>query len=137
MYKGEPHLDLDRLSEIRKVVSVPLVLHLSLIHISILSFKSDKSSNFDESSNLEKIKFDSIVYIKEPEFYTLQSISPIDAAQIRSFQISQTLSLTGKGILVGIIDTGIDYLSEDFMDEYGKTRLHCIWDQTIMSERCV
>lgn len=27
MYKGEPHLDLDRLSEIRKVVSVPLVLH--------------------------------------------------------------------------------------------------------------
>ena len=27
MYKGEPKLDLDRLSEIRKVVSVPLVLH--------------------------------------------------------------------------------------------------------------
>lgn len=102
---------------------------------AILSFKSDKSSNFDESSNLEKIKFDSIVYIKEPEFYTLQSISPIDAAQIRSFQISQTLSLTGKGVLVGIIDTGIDYLSEDFMDEYGKTRLHCIWDQTVKSEK--
>ena len=35
---------------------------------AILSFKSDKSSNFDESSNLEKIKFDSVVYIKEPEF---------------------------------------------------------------------
>ena len=27
MYKGEPKLDLDRLSEIREVVSVPLVLH--------------------------------------------------------------------------------------------------------------
>lgn len=27
VYKGEPKLDLDRLSEIRKVVSVPLVLH--------------------------------------------------------------------------------------------------------------
>lgn len=27
MYKGEPKLDLDRLSEIRQVVSVPLVLH--------------------------------------------------------------------------------------------------------------
>ncbi|MBC5630758.1 tagatose-bisphosphate aldolase subunit GatY [Clostridium sp. NSJ-6] len=27
MYKGEPKLDLERLSEIRKVVSVPLVLH--------------------------------------------------------------------------------------------------------------
>ena len=49
---------------------------------AILSFKSDKSSNFDESSNLEKIKFDSIVYIKEPEFYTLQSISRIWAASI-------------------------------------------------------
>lgn len=27
IYKGEPHLDLDRLSEIRRAVSVPLVLH--------------------------------------------------------------------------------------------------------------
>ena len=27
MYKGEPKLDLDRLSAIREVVSVPLVLH--------------------------------------------------------------------------------------------------------------
>ncbi|HEK4822154.1 TPA: class II fructose-bisphosphate aldolase, partial [Clostridioides difficile] len=27
LYKGEPKLDLDRLSEIREVVSVPLVLH--------------------------------------------------------------------------------------------------------------
>lgn len=27
VYKGEPHLDLDRLSEIRAVVSIPLVLH--------------------------------------------------------------------------------------------------------------
>lgn len=27
VYKGEPKLDLDRLSEIRKVVSIPLVLH--------------------------------------------------------------------------------------------------------------
>ena len=96
---------------------------------AILSFKSDGNNN------IEKIKFDSIVYMKEPEFYTLQSISPIDAAQIRSFQISQPLNLTGKGILVGIVDTGIDYLSEEFMDEYGRTRLHCIWDQTIKSEK--
>ncbi len=27
VYKGEPHLDLDRLSEIRKAVSIPLVMH--------------------------------------------------------------------------------------------------------------
>ena len=27
VYKGEPKLDLDRLSEIRKVVDIPLVLH--------------------------------------------------------------------------------------------------------------
>ena len=27
VYKGEPKLDLDRLAEIRKIVSIPLVLH--------------------------------------------------------------------------------------------------------------
>src|SRR5699024_1116354 len=37
------------------------------------------------------------------------------------------------GVIVGIIDTGIDYLNDEFRDENGKSRIISIWDQTIQS----
>lgn len=41
------------------------------------------------------------------------------------------LSLTGRGVVVGILDTGIDYQNPVFLNEDGGTRLLGIWDQTI------
>ena len=43
------------------------------------------------------------------------------------------LSLTGNGILIGLIDTGIRYTFPDFLKEDGTTRLHSVWDQTQQS----
>ncbi|MDR5587788.1 MULTISPECIES: S8 family peptidase [Clostridium] len=79
-------------------------------------------------------KFPSIVYVKPAEMYTLQSISPLEASQANFLQIDLPLNLTGKGVNIGIIDTGIDYLCEEFMDSNGKTRIECIWDQTINND---
>ena len=39
--------------------------------------------------------------------------------------------LDGTDVVVGIIDTGIDYLSKEFMREDDTTRIIRIWDQTI------
>ncbi len=41
------------------------------------------------------------------------------------------LSLTGQGILVGIIDSGIDIFHPDFQNEDGSTRIAGLWDQTL------
>ncbi len=41
------------------------------------------------------------------------------------------LSLTGQGILVGIIDSGIDIFHPDFRNEDGSTRIAGLWDQTL------
>ncbi len=38
---------------------------------------------------------------------------------------------TGKGVIIGVIDTGIDWKNPDFMKEDGTTRILYIWDQTI------
>lgn len=40
------------------------------------------------------------------------------------------LSLTGLGVLVCVIDSGVDYTRPEFRDENGNTRIIAIWDQT-------
>ncbi len=37
---------------------------------------------------------------------------------------------TGKNVVVGIIDSGVDFLHEDFKDSLGKTRIYRYWDQS-------
>lgn len=41
------------------------------------------------------------------------------------------LSLTGRGTIFCVIDTGIDYTHPAFRDENGNSRILAIWDQTI------
>lgn len=39
-------------------------------------------------------------------------------------------NVTGEGILVGIIDSGIDYFHDDFRNADGTTRIYSMWDQS-------
>ncbi|WP_242863928.1 S8 family peptidase [Clostridium tepidiprofundi] len=72
-----------------------------------------------------------VVYIERTVLYTLNSISPIDAANISKFHDHNHLTLRGRGVLVGILDTGIDYLNKEFIYEDDTTRIVSIWDQSI------
>jgi subtilisin family serine protease len=38
---------------------------------------------------------------------------------------------TGKGVIIGLVDTGIDFNHPDFKDSLGKTRVLRYWDQTV------
>ena len=44
------------------------------------------------------------------------------------------LNLTGRGCLIGVIDSGIDYSHEYFLDENGKSRILELWDQTVYTK---
>lgn len=45
------------------------------------------------------------------------------------------LNLSGKGVIIGIVDTGIDYTKDIFRYEDGKSKIINVWDQTIDGAR--
>lgn len=85
--------------------------------------------------DIKRPQFSSIVYVKPTEMYTLQKVSPIEASKANFLQLNLPLNLTGKEVTVAIMDTGIDYLNEEFMKPNGETRIELIWDQTIISSK--
>lgn len=42
------------------------------------------------------------------------------------------LPLMGAGVIIGIIDLGLDFTSDDFRDQNGTTRIAFLWDQSLI-----
>ncbi|MDU5491961.1 MAG: S8 family peptidase [Clostridium perfringens] len=89
---------------------------------------SIKLQNYMET--IRSIK--SIIYIELNGIYTLGE-SPVEDSKAQIFHINPSLNLRGSGVVVAIVDTGIDYLNNEFMREDETTRILRIWDQTIDS----
>lgn len=88
------------------------------------------------AENLDRLRKDvpSIIFIESKSIYVLQEINPSEADNIKTIKINPYLNLTGRGILVGIIDSGINYLNQEFMREDDTSRILYIWDQTVQGE---
>lgn len=74
--------------------------------------------------------FPQVEFIEKPKRLFFQDMignteSCVPQVQRAPFQLS------GKGILVAVIDSGIDYTLSDFRREDGSTRIRVLWDQTI------
>ena len=54
---------------------------------------------------------------------------PLNASGITQLQ-EEPLSLTGRNVVIGFADTGIDYRSPVFRRQDGSSRILAIWDQT-------
>lgn len=78
----------------------------------------------------EPLSYSEVPYDAIPKLYTLQDSSSMSAAGITQTRQS-VLGLTGRGVLVGVIDTGIDYRNPVFQNRDGSTRIAAIWDQTV------
>nr|WP_162181061.1 S8 family peptidase [Clostridium tetani] len=71
-----------------------------------------------------------IVYVERNYIFSLTDIDPKETSHINEFHEYPYLNLTGRGVLVGILDTGIDYLNTEFINEDNTTRIERMWDQT-------
>jgi len=56
----------------------------------------------------------------------------LDAAGIIQVQQQPFLDLKGRGVLIGIVDTGIDYTNRAFRYEDGSSKIQYLYDQTII-----
>lgn len=89
---------------------------------AILTIQEDKINQL--------ARFPQIEFVEKPKriFYEIQygrSISCVPQVERPPF------SLTGSGVIVAIVDSGIDYAHPDFRNEDGTTRILALWDQTI------
>ena len=72
-----------------------------------------------------------LYYTAIPKCYTHISTDSLNQAGILPLHSYPTLHLMGKGILIGFLDSGIDYMNPVFRNLDGTTRIAAIWDQTI------
>lgn len=72
-------------------------------------------------------------YSSLPRIYGLMDTTNINSIGVTRIRRQSYLNLLGQGVLVGLVDTGIDYQHSVFKNADNTTRIQGIWDQTIQS----
>ena len=78
-----------------------------------------------EYSDREQIEF-----MEKPKQLYFETLQGREASCILTVQDRNT-GLSGEGVLVGVVDSGIDYFHPDFRNEDGSSRILRLWDQSI------
>ena len=84
-------------------------------------------------SEINPISVGEDTYIAIPKLFGLMDTSAVEATGALRLQRVRGTSLTGNGVIVGFIDTGIDYTNDIFKNVTGRTRILSIWDQSDQS----
>ena len=61
-------------------------------------------------------------YINIPKCFTILDQNALDASGITRVQTQRNLELTGDGIMIGFLDTGIAYENNAFRNTYGTSQ---------------
>lgn len=89
-------------------------------------------------NSISPLSISAITYPVIPSLYGLMQLresfdpTPLVRSGITQVQ-GGSLALTGRGVVIGFLDTGIRYEEEVFRNEDGSTRILGIWDQTIQT----
>ena len=102
---------------------------ITLPAIAVQTINEVYSVAYYESATLPPLSIRDYSYSSIPKcFFLMDSIAMAESG-VLSLQNQPGLALKGENVLVGIIDTGIDYRNPLFINEAGETRILSIWDQ--------
>ncbi len=101
------------------------------IYASIINRKYAVISAVGDIINDVKDRIPAILFISYISVFVLEGTSANNVSNIRPIKENPYLNLTGSGVLVGIVDTGIDYMNREFIREDDTTRIEAIWDQSL------
>ena len=82
-------------------------------------------------STVTPFTYTSYTYSAVPKLYSLLDVTSMDASGITAAGGLPALGNQGAGVIVGFVDTGINYRDPLFRNVDGSTRIIGIWDQTI------
>lgn len=85
---------------------------------------------FDRLENLPNFGVANDTYGAIPKLYGLMDTTAVETTGAIRLQNQTGFELTGRGVIIGFIDTGIDYTNDVFNNATGQTRIISIWDQT-------
>jgi subtilisin family serine protease len=74
-----------------------------------------------------------VVYVEAPRPAVFELYDSVKATKA-DVNSSAPTNLTGKNVLVGIVDDGIDFRLDDFKDLNGNTRILYLWDQDLTAQ---
>lgn len=69
-----------------------------------------------------------------PTIYTLCSTVVLENSGVLSLQNNPNFELFGQGVLIGFVDTGINYQHQAFLNPDGSSRIVSLWDQSIEND---
>ena len=110
---------LEQLTAIQNTCSAPLTTTHAVVYAPI--------------SNLPDNLIQIYGYGIFPSCFGLMDTGSLEASGVTRIRNIPSFSLRGEGVLIGIIDTGIDYTHNAFKNADGTTKIHSIWDQTIQT----
>lgn len=82
-------------------------------------------TEIDAYSDRQQVEF-----IEKPKRLYFETLQAKEASCILPVQAGAN-GLTGEGILVGVVDSGVDYFHPDFRNEDGSSRILRLWDQSL------
>lgn len=87
----------------------------------------------DKESIGELSEHPNVTFLSLPSRYEYIDIGlgQVCASDIGGNQENPRFNVTGSGVLLAVIDSGIDYSHPDFRDDEGRTRIRYLWDQSL------
>jgi len=78
---------------------------------------------------------DFLNYQNIPRLFGLLELSHLEETGVTQLQRNPNFDLLGQNVVLGVIDTGIDYQHPAFINPDGTSRIGILWDQSIPSEK--